>query len=397
MKGPPAPVGTLLMSFKLTIGKVCRTGVPVYFNEAIISVAAPFRELDEFLFRFLPVLAAGGSAKGAIKGNTLNADSIANMPIPFPPLAEQRRIIAKVDELMALCDELDVVQAIETASRNRARASAIEVLTRANDAQALGQAWRRIQLNWTDLTSTSVCVAELRDLVRDLAVFGHLTEQYESDQPAAALLDNLETGGSSNRKRSPEVRSALSLPTTWEWARFDQVAIIESDLVDPAGYPSSPHVAPDSIVKRQGKLLGNRSIIEDGVTSGKHRFHSGQILYSKIRPALSKVVLVDFDGLCSADMYPITSRIDTRYLFVVMLSPYFVSVVTADDNRLAMPKVNQKQLSAVVIPVPPLAEQGRIVKKVDELLEMCDDLESALNLQDDTAGALAASVAARYA
>ena len=107
----PAPDGTLLMSFKLTIGKVCRLGIDCYFNEAIIAIRSPFPETDEFLFRFLPSLAILGSAKGAIKGSTLNADSLSNLMIPVPPLPEQRRIVERLDEMMGLFDVLE--EAIE--------------------------------------------------------------------------------------------------------------------------------------------------------------------------------------------------------------------------------------------------------------------------------------------
>jgi len=106
-KKPPAPAGTLLMSFKLTIGKVCRLGVPSYFNEAIIAIETPYEEIDEYLFRTLPLLALGGDTKAAIKGATLNKESLTNLLIPVPPLAEQHRIVAKVDEIMGLCDELE--------------------------------------------------------------------------------------------------------------------------------------------------------------------------------------------------------------------------------------------------------------------------------------------------
>ena len=106
-KKPPAPIGTLLMSFKLTIGKVCRLGVPSYFNEAIISIETPYEETDKYLFQTLPRLATAGVTKAAVKGATLNKESLTNLLIPLPPLAEQRRIVARVDELMGLCDELE--------------------------------------------------------------------------------------------------------------------------------------------------------------------------------------------------------------------------------------------------------------------------------------------------
>ena len=105
------------MSFKLTIGKIARLGVPAFHNEAIISIRPHLAELDAYLFKVLPQFARQGDTKGAIKGATLNRDSISNILIPLPPLAEQHRIVAKVDELMALCDRLEAARAERRAAR----------------------------------------------------------------------------------------------------------------------------------------------------------------------------------------------------------------------------------------------------------------------------------------
>ena len=118
-KTDPPAAGTLLMSFKLTIGKVSRLGVPAYHNEAIISVHPRIDDMDAYFFTFLGLFAQSGRTKGAIKGATLNRKSLSAVPIPLPPLAEQHRIVAKVDELMALCDELEAQ--LTSAATTRAR------------------------------------------------------------------------------------------------------------------------------------------------------------------------------------------------------------------------------------------------------------------------------------
>ena len=168
----------------------------------------------------------------------------------------------------------------------------------------------------------------------------------------------------------------FALPDGWQWGRFVDVATIASNLVHPKDYLDYPHVAPDNIEKFTGKLLPYRSVREDKVSSANHKFFSGQIVYSKIRPNLAKAVIVDFEGLCSADMYPINVHIFSQYLLLYMLSETFLSMAVKTDTRVAMPKINQDELNKILVPVPPLEEQKRIVAKVDELMRLCDELEA---------------------
>ena len=154
----------------------------------------------------------------------------------------------------------------------------------------------------------------------------------------------------------------------WKKSRFDEVATIKSNLVDPLEFPDLPHIAPDNIEKKTGVLLECHTISEDGVTSGKHRFYPGQILYSKIRPYLSKVVVVDFDGLCSADMYPIEAKGNTKCLWYYMLSEEFLEQASSAGSRSVLPKINQKELSALTVVLPVLdEEQQEIVYILDEI------------------------------
>ena len=164
----------------------------------------------------------------------------------------------------------------------------------------------------------------------------------------------------------------------WRWARFYEVANIASNLVQPRKYLDFPHIAPNNIEKQTGKLLEYRTVKEDKVHSANHRFFSGQIIYSKIRPNLSKAIIVDFDGLCSADMYPLDASINKYYLLKYILSSIFLSKAVKKDTRVAMPKINQAELNLIPVPIPPANEQKRIVAKVDELMALCDELEEKL-------------------
>lgn len=170
----------------------------------------------------------------------------------------------------------------------------------------------------------------------------------------------------------------------WETKRFDEVANIKSNLVDPSAYLEYPHIAPDNIEKRTGILLDYHTISEDGVKSGKHRFYAGQILYSKIRPYLSKVVMVDFDGLCSADMYPIEAKENTKYLLYYMLSDMFLEQASSAGSRSVLPKINQKELSAIKIRITSAEEQEEVVRILDYILPMMQQVrDKAIQVVDN--------------
>ncbi|MGI6095423.1 MAG: restriction endonuclease subunit S [Lachnospiraceae bacterium] len=155
---------------------------------------------------------------------------------------------------------------------------------------------------------------------------------------------------------------------SWKKSRFDEVATIKSNLVNPLDFPDLPHIAPDNIEKKTGVLLEYHTVSEDGVTSGKHRFYPGQILYTKIRPYLSKVVVVDFNGLCSADMYPIEAEGNARCLWYYMLSEEFLEQASSAGSRSVLPKINQKELSALTVVLPALKdEQEEIVRILDDV------------------------------
>jgi len=165
------------------------------------------------------------------------------------------------------------------------------------------------------------------------------------------------------------------VPSDWRWRRFQDVARVASNLVDPADYGDLPHIAPNHIEGETGRLLRYRTVREDGVTSAKHRFLSGQILYSKIRPYLAKAVLVDFDGLCSADMYPIETDLDPNFLKWWMLSREFTRRAAGEQARTILPKINRRALEQLPVPTPPPLEQRRIVGILEDHLSRLDAAE----------------------
>lgn len=158
------------------------------------------------------------------------------------------------------------------------------------------------------------------------------------------------------------------LPSDWRWVEWQDVARVASNLVDPADHQDLPHIAPNHIESGTGRLLPYRSVREDEVISSKHLFKPGQLLYSKIRPYLAKVVTVDFPGLCSADMYPVDTEMNHRYLKWWMLSPDFTRFAAGEQARTVLPKINKNALGRLPVPLPPQDIQLRIVDILEDHL-----------------------------
>jgi type I restriction enzyme S subunit len=172
------------------------------------------------------------------------------------------------------------------------------------------------------------------------------------------------------------VREPWPLPSDWRWSEWKDVARVASNLVNPADFQDHPHIAPNHIESGTGRLLPYQTVRDDGVTSSKHLFKPGQLLYSKIRPYLAKAVVVDFGGLCSADMYPVDTELDHRYLKWWMLSPDFTRFAAGEQARTVLPKINKDALGRLPVPVPPVAEQHRIVDLLEDHLSRLDAAEA---------------------
>ena len=159
------------------------------------------------------------------------------------------------------------------------------------------------------------------------------------------------------------------LPSRWTWALFEDVAQIAQNLVAPSQVLDMPHIAPNHIGTASRELFPYSTVRNDAVISPKQRFFPGQILFTKIRPYLLKSVLVDFEGVCSADMYPLSVRstIHPALLLYWLTSPDFRDEIALEQGRSVLPKINQPALNRSRVPLPPFPEQRRIVAKIDSL------------------------------
>ena len=170
----------------------------------------------------------------------------------------------------------------------------------------------------------------------------------------------------------------------WIIKNFTECAIIDTKMVkDFEEYADYPHIGIDSIEKKTGVLSGYRTVKEDNVISGKYLFTPEHIIYSKIRPNLNKVAMPNFNGLCSADAYPILvkNNITTReYLTYVMRSDFYVSYILAFSRRANMPKVNKEQVESFNLPLPPYELQKQFSSFVQQIDKSKFEMEKIVKL-----------------
>ncbi|MDD7636364.1 MAG: restriction endonuclease subunit S [Clostridiales bacterium] len=159
-------------------------------------------------------------------------------------------------------------------------------------------------------------------------------------------------------------------PKGWPIMPFPEFAEIDCNMTtDYEKYADYPHIGIDSIEKGTGELKGYRTVREDGVISGKYIFTPQHIIYSKIRPNLNKVALPDFEGLCSADAYPILpnhENCNRVFLAVAMRSEYYLEYILQFSSRTNLPKVNRKEIAGFRMPLPPLALQEQFATFVEQ-------------------------------
>lgn len=160
-------------------------------------------------------------------------------------------------------------------------------------------------------------------------------------------------------------------PKSWKVVPFSEFAEIDGNMTtDYEKYADYPHIGIDSIEKGTGELKGYRTVREDGIISGKYLFTPQHIIYSKIRPNLNKVALPSFNGLCSADAYPIlpnSQNCNRVFLATAMRSEYFLEYILQFSSRTNLPKVNRKEISGFHMPLPPLELQNQFAAFVEQV------------------------------
>lgn len=220
--------------------------------------------------------------------------------------------------------------------------------------------------------------SEIDTLIENLRARVESAKEYKKAVITEAVTKGLDKGA---KMKDSGVEWIGEVPEGWKIVRFKHIASIKSNLVQPDKYMKYPQIAPDNIEKDTGRLLSHQTVEESGIISGNHLFYRGQILYSKIRPNLNKLTVAPFDGLCSADMYPIESKLPTLFMVYSMLSTYFVSQVSLIiQDRVKMPKINQEELGEIKVVVP---SQQEMLTIADYLDSKCSEIDALLQNYED--------------
>ncbi len=370
--------GDLLMGMSGSIGKLAinRSDKSYLLNQRVGRLE-PILIEKAFLHVFLKTVEQHYlqiSFGMAIKN--LSTKQINETPFPLPPLAEQKRIVAKVDELMALCDRLEAQQQ-ERETRHAALARAS--LARFADAPTPAN------LPFLFHPSYAIPPADLRKSILTLAVQGKLVPQDPNDEPAFARGDTEIDFDSPPGWLSGTVfdlavlKSGNSFPNEEEVAEGEYLYVKVSDM----NLPENQHEITTSSRFINPKDRDLRGLIPANAIIFPKR--GGAIATNKKRLVKTPIFV---DSNTMAMICP--TFIELRYLHV-----WFLGIDLWELNSgTSVPQINNKDIGPLVIPIPPLAEQRRIVAKVEQLMALVDALETELAASRATAGELMEAIVA---
>lgn len=239
------------------------------------------------------------------------------------------------------------------------------LLSRKNSVQTMGRGVAQNNINLKMLKDFEIPLPPLNEQRRIAAVLDKVSDLIAKRREQLDKLDELV------KAKFVEMFGDFKVNTkNWPIVSFDEIAIIDGNMTtDYEKYADYPHIGIDSIEKETGALTGYRTVAEDGVISGKYLFTPKHIIYSKIRPNLNKVALPNFNGLCSADAYPILpieGKCNRIFLAYDMRSQFFLDYILQFCNRTNLPKVNRKEVSGFETPLPPIELQNKFATFVEQ-------------------------------
>lgn len=387
--------------------------VPETFEEANVSQHVTIiRCVNPKIRRFLHYLLLSPYGQSLIwtkqvgmSREGLSKKVLEQFQIPLPPLLEQRRIVAKIDQLMARCDKLEKLRTERGKKRITVHTAALNRLFTAQSSDSFTDAWRFIAQHFGELYSVKENVAELRKAILQIAVMGKLVEQDPSDEPASELLKKIEVekqqliqeGKLKESKPlleiSPEERPYL-LPKSWEWTRLGDVSLASDAGRSPQCLRRRRIENEWGVLKVSAVSWGEFNPNENKALPPEKKFRpedevkAGDFLISRANTeelvARSVVVKTTPPNLLISDKvirFTLSENVSRQFINIANLSEksreYYAT--NASGTSSSMKNVTRYVMCKLPIPLPPLPEQHRIVAKVDQLMTLCDTLEQQID------------------
>lgn len=315
--------------------------------------------------------------------------------IPIPPLAEQKRIVAKIEELMALCDKLEAQRKTRNNKRLAVHTSAINRLLKADDKNDFDNSWQFITHYFDPLYGEKENVAELKKAILTLAMQGKLVKQDPNDQPASELLKEIQAekerlikeGKIKRQKELPPItplEEPYEVPEGWVPVLLGEIGFWKSGST-PSRTNSKYYGGDIPWVKSGEVKKGRISKTEEYITTEALNNcalsinEKGSVLVAMYGANIGEVGILDIpattnQAVCACKTY---KQFNESYLLhlISSLKPYFLS----KGAGAAQPNISREKIIATPILLPPLAEQKRIVAKIDELMALCNKLENQID------------------
>lgn len=378
------------------VGKVAlvdsKPDMPVTFG-GFLGVIRPI-QLNPM---FLMIALRTPQIKNELIGSASQTTNIANISIgklnpmvfPVPPLPEQHRIVKKVDELMALCDQLEQQQADAVQAHDTLVKVLLDTLIQSETAEDFQQNWQRLAAHFDTLFTTESSIDQLKQTLLQLAVMGKLVPQDPNDGPASELLKILreEKKQLVNRKqakdsgklhqKAPSV-PPYDLPSKWNWVRFRELIHCYRGHNPPKSeFASEPRPGYVRFIQiTDFKTDANAVYVPD--SSRNKMIYKGEIIMAAYRHVgkLSRAMEGAFNvALCKVMEFAPLNR---DYIELLIGTDLVKGELLRASERGHIPSMHSDHLLSLLVPLPPLAEQHRIVQKVDELMALCDQLKVRL-------------------
>ena len=398
------PGDVLIAMYGATIGKLAILAEKAVTNQAVCG-CTPFEGVfNKYLFLFLLSQREGfyATSEGGAQPNISKA-KIVGWPISLPPLAEQHRIVSKVDELMALCDRMEAARTEREATRDQLATSSLARLNDPDPDPAIFRNHAAFALeNLAPLTTRTNQIKSLRQTILNLAVRGKLVEQDPNDEPASELLKRIAVEKVERKRKTGDARVKMGFdpkpddgpmvfPPGWAAQSFENLFLFIDyrGKTPPKTNQGIPLITAKNIrmgyLNREPREYISEKTFKTWMTRG---FPKIEDLFFTTEAPLANICLNEMDQPFALAQRVICfqpyGKINTKFLMFALMSAVMQSLIDTHATGMTAKGIKAANLKPLPIPIPPLAEQHRIVAKVDELMVFCNRLEKKLAAGDDT-------------